>query len=86
MEAARQLNTKADSVVIEDLEHNRWLESLTETQYRSYHSRIMRQVLAEVQNTNGRVRSLEKFRYAAAGGLGVMTVVVVPLVLKVVAR
>lgn len=73
-------------MVIEDLEHNRWLESLTDSQYRVYHSRLLREVLDQVRTTNGRVSSLERFRYAAAGGIGVITAVVVPLFIKVVAR
>lgn len=39
---------------------------------------------AQVEKTNGRVSSLEKFRYAAAGGLAVITVVIVPLFIKLV--
>ena len=73
-------------MVVEDLEHDRWLASLTDSQYRVYHSRILREVLDQVRSTNGRVSSLERFRYAAAGGIGVITAVVVPLFLKVVAR
>ena len=35
---------------------------------------------------NGRVSSLEKFRYAAIGGLAVVTAVIVPLFLSAVAK
>ncbi len=38
----------------------------------------------QVKTTNGRVSSLEKYKYALGGGLTVVTVVVVPLFLKVV--
>lgn len=39
----------------------------------------------QCEKTNGRVTALEKFRYAAGGGLAVITVVVVPLFVKAVA-
>lgn len=39
----------------------------------------MRRVERQVEKTNGRVASLEKFRYATIGGLSVVTAVVVPL-------
>ena len=44
----------------------------------------MGEVKEQVTKTNGRVSSLEKFRYAAVGGLAVITTVVVPLFLKTV--
>lgn len=69
--------------MIQDHEEAEWLASLSEAQWRQYHSRILREVLAQVKNTNGRVSSLERFRYAAAGGLAVTTAVIVPLFVKV---
>lgn len=38
----------------------------------------------QVETTNGRVSSLEKFRYAAVGGLAVVTAVIVPLFVRAV--
>ena len=39
---------------------------------------------AKVQRTNGRVTKLERFMWAAGGGLAVVTAVVVPLFIKTV--
>ena len=41
-------------------------------------------IKAQVERTNGRVSSLEKYRWAAMGGITVVTAVVVPIFLKLV--
>lgn len=46
--------------------------------------RHLPEIRDQVKTTNGRVSSLEKFRYAIVGGLAVVTAVVVPLFVKVV--
>lgn len=46
----------------------------------------MGEVKAQVIRTNGRVSSLEKFRYAAVGGLAVVMAVVVPLFIRAVSQ
>ena len=80
------MTTQLGDLVIQDHEHDQWLASLDDTQWRVYHGRMLREVLAQVRSTNGRVSSLERFRYTAAGGLGVVTAVVVPLFVRMVAR
>lgn len=44
----------------------------------------LRGLLHQTTRTNGRVSKLEKFMFAAVGGLMVVSAVVVPLFLKVV--
>jgi len=42
------------------------------------------EILEQVRTTNGRVSALENWRWALAGGLTVITIVVVPLFLDLI--
>lgn len=70
--------------VTEELADEAAIEAMTDRDYRLHQWRALREVLVQVKTTNGRVTKLEQWRLMAIGALSVVTVLVVPLFIKVV--
>lgn len=57
-----------------------------QTTYRNFVKETLTSIDAQVKSTNGRVRTLENWRWFISGGLAILALIVVPLLIYVIER
>lgn len=64
-------------------------QPFTNREIRSFHEELrndIKEIKTQVKTTNGRVSSLEQWKWFISGGLAILTMLVVPVILMLVGR